>query len=103
MEKMERGKGEGRRLVRRQLSHGAVPEMETIGCHELDGREEESAEFRFVQTGEVVVTKKVTQEEGRRFGGGDIYFGNAQWGESGKFQATWVGVTGDSDLQLGER
>lgn len=60
------------------------------------------AEFRFVQTGELVVTKKVTQEEGRRFGGGDIYFGNAQWEESGKFQETWVGVTGDSDLQLGE-
>lgn len=77
--------------------------METIGCCELDSREEESAEFRFGQTGELVVTKKVTQEEGRRFGGGDFYFWNARWEESGKAQETGAGVTGDSDLEIGER
>lgn len=77
--------------------------MGAIGCCELDSREEENAEFRFMQTGELVVTKKVTQEAGRRLGGGDIYFGNAQWEESGRSQETWAGVTGDLDLELEER
>lgn len=44
----------------------------------MDSREEENAEFRFVRTGELVVTEKVTQEKGRGFGGDDICLGNAE-------------------------
>lgn len=44
----------------------------------MDSREEENAEFRFMWTGELVITEKVTQEMGRGFGGGDIYFGNVE-------------------------
>lgn len=70
---------------------------------QLDSREEEQAESRFSAHQGVVVTKKVTQEEGSRFGDGDVVLGKQSRESLGdQPQGTQVVVPGDLDLELEE-
>lgn len=69
---------------------------------ELDCREEEKAESRFPAERGVVVTEKVTQEEGSRLGGGDVVLGKQSRKSLGDPRGHRWGVPGDLDLELGE-